>query len=105
MQRGELSWNLGFGHLAVSDSPQEDFKEERKGGLVEVGLELQHAGQRGECAIDTGDQLPELILYIKVDCGVHCGGVKILESSILIASLQIQGCCNNTTFLYFIKAN
>lgn len=72
---------------------------------MEAGLELQPAGQRGGCAIDTGDQLPELILYIKVDCGAGCGGVQILESSILIASLQIQDCCNNTTFLYFIKAN
>lgn len=73
-QRGELSWNLGFSRLAVSDSYQDDFKEERKREAVEVGLELQSAGQRGGCAIDTGDELPELILYIKVAYGAHCGG-------------------------------
>lgn len=44
-QKGELSWNLGFSHLAVSDSYQDDFKEERKREAVEVGLELQSAGQ------------------------------------------------------------
>lgn len=40
------------------------------------GLELLSAGHRGGCAVDTGDQLPELILYTKVDYGAHHGGAQ-----------------------------
>lgn len=100
--RGEcLSGTLSLVILQYPSPPDDSGKR----GAVVVGLELQSAGQRGGCAVDKGDQLPEWILYTKVDYGAHHGGGQNSRDFHLDCQPSDRSYCNTMTFLCYIKAN